>query len=93
MITINTKPSYQDFNTLDSFVEANNIFLESIGYDADTLQDLRSRGINTPKDLAKDEAIDAYVEICKAVEGYSPSTEGLSLEALENKIAQLQGAY
>ena len=92
MITINTKPSYQDFNTLDSFVEANNIFLESIGYDADTLQDLRSRGINTPKDLAKDEAIDAYVEICKAVEGYSPSTEGLSLQVLEEKISQLQGS-
>lgn len=90
MITLETKPNYKDFNTLESFVEANNIFLESIGFDADTLADLRSRGINTPKDLAKDEAINSYVDTCKAVEGYSPSTEGLSLEALENKITELR---
>ena len=61
-----------------------------MGFDADTLADLRSRGINTPKDLAKDEAINSYVDTCKAVEGYSPSTEGLSLEALENKITELR---
>ena len=46
-----TKPFYMNFRSLEEYMIANNKFLQSIGFDSDTLEDLHSRGIKTPQDL------------------------------------------
>ena len=59
------------------------------GFDADTLEDLHSRGIKTPQDLEYAEMTDAYIDLHKTLEGFSPRVEGLSLREITNRYNSL----
>jgi hypothetical protein len=85
-----TKPFYMNFRSLEEYMIANNKFLQSIGFDSDTLEDLHSRGIKTPQDLEYSERLDAYIDLHKTLEGFSPRTKGLSLKEITQRYNSLR---
>lgn len=84
-----TKPFYMNYRSLEAYMNDNNVFLKSIGFDADTLEDLHSRGIKTPQDLEYAEITDAYIDLHKTLEGFSPRVKGLSLREITNRYNSL----